>query len=136
MLKVGDSLPEVSLLNSNGEEISSSSVSKPNTIFFFWTAKATSHFEAVHKKVLALKSKFPQYNFVSININDSEEEWLNTLTNYKFNGITELHCSNFEDIKNKWAINKIHRTIILGEKGRIENAFVNIFDSQFEDNLK
>lgn len=136
MLKVGDSLPEVKLINSNSEEISSTSVSKPNTIFFFWTAKAKSHFEAVHKKILALKTKFPKYNFVSVNINDSEEEWLNTLTNYKFNGITELHCSNFKDIKNKWAINKIHRTIILGKKGLIKNAFVNIFDSQFEENLK
>jgi hypothetical protein len=39
-------------------------------------------------------------------------------------------------IKNKWAINKIHRTIILDNKGVIKNAFADIFDSQFEENLK
>jgi hypothetical protein len=136
MLKVGYALPEVSLIDVAGSKISSTNVTKPNTIFFFWTVNAKSHFEAVHKKVMELKSKYPQYNFVAININDSGEDWIATLKKYKFDGITELHCSDFENLKNKWAINKIHRTIILGDKGLIKNAFVNIFDSQFEDNLK
>lgn len=136
MLKVGNSLPEVSLNNTDGNPISSTTVVKPNTVFFFWTVNAKSHLEAVHKKVIELKAKFPQYNFVGININDSKEAWKSTLANYKFDGITELHCSDFENIKNKWAINKIHRTIILGDKGQIKNAFANIFDSQFEQNLK
>ncbi len=136
MLKVGGTLPEVPLIDSNGTSVSSPSLMKPNTIFFFWTEKAKSHLEAVHVKVMALKAKFPQYNFVAVNINDSEEDWKKTLENYKFKGVTELHCPDFETIKNKWAINKIHRTIILDNKGLIKNAFTNIFDSQFEENLK
>lgn len=136
VLKVGNSLPEVSLNDLKGNAVSSNSYTKPNTVFFFWTVNAKSHLEAVHKKVIELKAKFPRYNFVGININDSKDAWKNTLANYKFEGITELHCADFEDIKNKWAINKIHRTIILGKKGEIKNAFANIFDSQFEQNLK
>ena len=136
MLKVDNILPEVSLNDINGNKISSASLAKPQTVFFFWTVNAKSHLEAVHKKVIALKAKFPKYNFVGININDRAEDWKKTLQNYKFEGITELHCSDFENIKNKWAINKIHRTIILGDKGLIKNAFANIFDSQFEENLK
>jgi len=136
MLKVGNDLPEVTLTDTQGNRIYSTNVDKPNTIFFFWTVNAKSHFKAAHKKVLELKSKFPQYNIVAVNINDSEEDWIKTLNNYKFGGITELHCSDFEDIKNKWAINKIHRTIIIGSNGKIKNAFVNIFDAEFEQNLK
>ena len=136
MLKVGNSLPEVPLMDSNGTSVSLTDLTKPNTVFFFWTGKAKSHFEAVHIKVMKLKSKFPKYNFVAININDSQEDWKTTLDKYKFQGVTELHCSDFETIKNKWAINKIHRTIILDNKGLIKNAFANIFDSQFEENLK
>ena len=136
MLKVGGTLPEVPLIDSKGYTISLASLTKPNTVFFFWTEKAKSHLEAVHIKVMALKSKFPQYNFVAVNINDSEEDWKSTLDKYKFKGVTELHCSDFETIKNKWAINKIHRTIVLDDKGLIKNAFTNIFDSQFEENLK
>ncbi len=136
MLKVGNPLPEVTLIDVNGKEVPSNSLAKPHTIFFFWTVNAKSHFEAAHKKIMALKAKYPKYNFVAVNINDTEEDWKKTLANYKFNYITELHCSDFEDIKNKWAINKIHRTIILGNDGKIKNAFVNIFDAEFEDNLK
>lgn len=136
VLKVGNSLPEVSLNDLKGNAVSSTNFTKPNTVFFFWTVNAKSHLEAVHKTVIGLKAKFPRYNFVGININDSKDAWKNALGNYKFNGITELHCSDFENLKNKWAINKIHRTIILGNKGEIKNAFANIFDSQFEQNLK
>jgi hypothetical protein len=136
MLKVGDALPEVSLNDTAGNKLSSNDITKPHTVYFFWTVNAKSHFEAVHKKVLELKKKYPQYKFVGININDSKENWLHTLGKYKFDGITELHCPDFETIKNKWAINKIHRTIIVGEKGLIKNAFANIFDSKFEDSLK
>jgi peroxiredoxin len=136
MLKVGGTLPEVPLIDTKGNAVSLSTVTKPNTVFFFWTKNAESHLEAVHLKIMTLKSKFPQYNFVAVNVNDSEEDWKATLDNYKFKGITEVHCSNFEMIKNKWAINKIHRTIILDNKGVIKNAFADIFDSQFEENLK
>ena len=136
ILKVGGKLPEVPLIDSKGYSIPLANLTKPNTIFFFWTEKAKSHLEAVHVKVMALKSKYPQYNFVAVNINDSEEDWKATLDKYKFKGVTELHCSDFETIKNKWAINKIHRTIVLDDEGLIKNAFTNIFDSQFEENLK
>lgn len=136
MLKVGNKLPEVSLHDINGNKVSSNTVAKQNTVFFFWTVNAKSHFEAVHKKVMELKAKYPKYNFVGVNINDRKEDWKKTLQNYKFDGINELHCSDFEDIKNKWAINKIHRTIVLGDNALIKNAFVNIFDAEFEQNLK
>jgi hypothetical protein len=69
-------------------------------------------------------------------LNDTQEEWKDMLSNYNFSGITELRCANFEDLKTKWAINKINRTIILDDNGRIKNAFTNIFDVNFEDNLK
>lgn len=136
IMKVGNALPETTLIDINNNETSSSNYTKSKTVIFFWTVCAKSHFEAAHKKAMLLKSLYPTYNFIAININDSKQSWKNTLSNYKFNGITELHCSNFENIKNTWAINKIYRTIVLDNKGLIKNAFTNIFDSKFEDNLK
>ena len=135
-LKIGNSLPEVPLVDVNGNKIPMQKIIKPNTVFFFWTENAISHLEAAHSKILDLKIKYPHYNFVAINITDSEEDWKKTLEKYNFNTVTELHCSNFEKIKNKWAINKIHRTIVLDNKGLIKNAFANIFDAEFEANLK
>lgn len=135
-LKVGNDLPEVELLDAKGKKVSSKSLATKNTVIFFWTSRAKSHFEAVHKKIINFNKQYPNYQFIAINLNDSEEQWKKILSSYKFVGTTELHASDFENIKYKWAINKIHRTIILDKNGKIKNAFANIFDSQFEDNLK
>ena len=135
-LKVGNDLPEVELLDANGKVVSSKNFAAKNTVIFFWTSRAKSHFEAVHKKIVNFNKQYPNYQFIAINLNDSEEQWKKILSSYKFVGTTELHASDFENIKYKWAINKIHRTIILDKNGKIKNAFANIFDSQFEDNLK
>ena len=136
LLKVGNQLPEVSLMNTKGETIKSSSFTNKPTVIFFWTENAMSHFEAVHKKILILHQKHPEYQYVAINLNDSQEDWQKFLSSYIFEGITQLRCANFEDLKAKWVITKIHRTIVLGDKGTIKNAFTNIFELNFEDNLK
>ena len=87
-------------------------------------------------KVLAFKSKRTDYQFIAINLDKDQKEWLELLSNYKFEGIQEYRCTNFEDIKNKWAITKIHRALVLDENGKIKNAFTNLFDVKFEKELK
>jgi hypothetical protein len=90
----------------------------------------------VHKKVLELKQKYPQFDFIAVNLNDKENVWKATLNSNNFNGIKQYHCVNFEDLRAKWAITKIHRTIVVDKDKKIINAFTNIFDANFEDNLK
>ena len=135
-LKVGNTLPNVMLLDTNGNQVPSDSFKKKNTVIFFCTGRSMAHFEAVHKKILEFQKQHANFEFIAINLNDSQQHWLKVLKSYQLSGITELRCANFEDIKAKWAINKIHRTIILDENGKIKNAFTNIFDTTFEDNFK
>lgn len=129
-------LPIVNLIDTNGKMISSDKISNKETVIFFWTQKLSSHLEATHKKLLLLKQKYPNYQFVAVNLDKDQEAWTKTLAKYKFNGISEYRCADFEDLKEKWAITKVHRTIILDKKGLIKNAFTNIFDVKFEDELK
>ena len=136
LMKIGASLPEVMLLNQKDEKVSSNSFANKKTVIFFWTARAYTHFEAVHKKIIEFKKQYPDYQFVAVNLNDTQNEWKKILKTYNLPGIIELRCDDFKDIKEKWAINKIHRTIILDQKGKIKNAFTNIFDTKFEENLK
>lgn len=129
-------LPIVNLIDTNGKMISSDKISTKETVIFFWTQKLSSHLEATHKKLLLLKQKYPNYQFVAVNLDKDQEAWTKTLAKYKFNGISEYRCADFEDLKEKWAITKVHRTIILDKKGLIKNAFTNIFDVKFEEELK
>lgn len=136
LLKVGNPLPEVMLVDETGAAVSSASISNKKTVLFFWTDNLRSHLIAAHKKVLDFKNKYPDYQFIAVNLDTDQQKWRNTLAKYNFSGITELRCKNFEDIKSKWAITKVHRTIILGSDGKIKNAFTNIFDADFEDHLR
>jgi peroxiredoxin len=136
LLKAGSKLPEVMLLNRYGQKVSSTTFTHKKTVIFFWTASAVSHLEGVHKKILEFQQNHPDYQFVGININDSAEECNKLLNKYKFNSIKEYRCADFEDIKAKWVITKIHRTIILDEKGLVKNAFTNVFELNFEEELK
>jgi hypothetical protein len=135
LLKAGSKLPEATLLNKNGQKVSSNTFANQKTVVFFWTSNAVSHFEAAHKKIIDFRKKHPEYQFVGINLNDTQEEWKGIMAKYKFGGVTELRCTDFEDLKSKWVITKIHRTIILGDKGLIKNAFTNIFELNFEEEL-
>lgn len=136
LLKPNFDLPKVNFVDINGEKTNSNDLIKNNTVFFFWTESANSHMILVHKKVIELKKKYPNFDFIAINLNDKESVWKETLSKYNFEGIKELHCTNFEDLRNKWAITKIHRTIVVNKNKKIINAFSNIFDDNFEDNLK
>ncbi|MFT3796720.1 TlpA family protein disulfide reductase [Flavobacterium sp.] len=135
-LTVGNALPEVELVDANGNTVSSNTIATQKTVLFFWSENLVSHLMAVHKKVLDFKAKHPDYQFVAINLDKDQQKWVNTLGKYKFGGIVELRCKDFEDIKAKWAITKVHRTIILDSNGKIKNAFTNIFNLNFEDDLK
>jgi peroxiredoxin len=135
LLIAGNQLPEISLINKVGITVSSNSFVKKKTVLFFYTKEALTHLAAAHKKVLAFKSKYPDYQFIAINLDKEQDEWIDLLSNYKFEGIQEYRCANFEDIKSKWAITKIHRALVLDENGKIKNAFTNLFDVKFENDL-
>jgi peroxiredoxin len=136
LLKVGNQLPVVNLVNKDGVTVSSNSIINKKTVLFFWTKEALTHLAAAHKKILAFKLKHPEYQYIAVNLDEDQNNWINLLANYKFGGIQEYRCANFEDLKNKWAITKIHRTLILDDKGKIKDAFTNLFEVKFEDKLK
>ena len=135
-LTIGKKLPVVHLVTPDGKTTTSDAVITKNSVVFFWTEKLTSHLLAAHKKVLDLKAKYPNYNFIAVNLDDDTNKWKELLPKYKFEGITELHCANFEDIKSKWAITKVHRTLIINANKTIKNGFTNLFDVHFEEDLK
>lgn len=136
MLKEGNKLPNVGLLTLNGESVNSNDVIKGKSVVFFWTENAESHFVSVHKKVMDLKAKYPNYNFIAINVDDNQAKWKNGLANYKFDNVAEYRVKNFEELKEKWVITKIQRAIVTKADGTISTAFVNLFDVKFADNLK
>lgn len=136
LLKTGNPLPEVSLVDLDNNTVSVESLIKKKTVIFFWTESLESHLVAAHKKILELKKRHPDYDFVAVNVDKDFYNWKKELAKYKFEGVRELQTTDFIELKEKWVINKIHRTMLINADGKIDNAFVSIFDAKFESYLK
>ncbi len=134
-LKVGNALPNVDLIDQNDKLVLPESFPKQKSVVFLWTEHLSSHMSAVHKKIAALKAAHPDYQFIGICLDKDHKRWKSLLEKNKFNGTIELRAANFEDLKSKWAIMKVHRTIVLDQNGKIKNAFTNLFDVNFEKEL-
>lgn len=135
-LKVGNKLPKIDLIDSNNKVYDLQSSIKKPTVLFFWTTPAESHITAAHKKAQEFKAKFPNYDFIAININDTDSKWKNAIKKYNLTSNKELHAVDFEALKKQWVITKVHRVIILNADGTIKNGFANFFDVNFEQSLK
>jgi hypothetical protein len=136
LLKENNLLPTATLVDLNGETVSVKSVIVKKTVLFFWTKNLESHFVAAHKRVIELEKKHPDYDFISICVDNSQIKWQSVLKNYNFPEIREYRVKDFEDVKVNWVVNKIHRTIVVNADGTINNAFVSLFDVNFESHLK
>jgi peroxiredoxin len=135
-LKVGNALPNIKLIDINSNSIEIKSILDKKAVIFFWTDCLNSHMIAAHKKVIELEKRHKNYRFIAINVDESQEKWASDIKTSNFNNIQEYRCTNFDELKEKWVINKIHRTIITDENGTINNAFVSLFDVNFEKLLK
>lgn len=136
-LVIGKNLPKVHLIDQNHNTVPVNEITQgKETVIFFWTTNAESHLKSVHKKIDELEKRFPNVNFVAVNINDSDANWKKAIQEYNLNDITEYKSTDFIDIKKHWVITKVHRVIVLNPDGTIKNGFANLFDVNFDKNLK
>jgi hypothetical protein len=136
LLTKGKALPNIELIDENGISFSSDEIISKNTVFFFWTEKLNSHLVAAHQKVEEFQKKFPNYNFIAINLDKKSSRFQSILKQNDFKNFKEYQCADFEEIKSKWAITKVHRTLIVNQDKTIKNGFTNMFEVDFEENLK
>ena len=135
-LKCNHVLPEVSLVDKSNKPIKIKDLIKKKTIIYFWTKQSGSHAIYSHKKVDELKAKYPDIQFISINFINSQEDWLKEIKTNNYTNSIELRATDFNEIKQKWVINRVYRTMIINADGTIDNAFVSLFDANFENHLK
>uniref|UniRef100_UPI00404A58F8 thioredoxin-like domain-containing protein n=1 Tax=Flavobacterium sp. TaxID=239 RepID=UPI00404A58F8 len=128
-------LPTIKLVRHDSTFVESNLALNKKSVIIFWTENAETHLAAIHRKANIFSQSHPAYQFVFINIDTSHDDWRDHLAKYKNEKYHYYKAVDFEKLKSEWVITKLHRTIILDEKGRIDNAFVNLFDARFNDFL-
>ena len=136
-LKPGYEFPDIKLIDFNNSEFATSTIFKGKpTVVYFWTYAWKGHFIESHNKVNELKEKYPEMNFVGININvDETKNWKNALKQYNFPFENEYQFANPEDAKEAMALNSINKVMVVDSKGKIAISNGNMFNLNFEEQL-
>lgn len=137
LLRQGNPLPNIAIVNYNDTEHFINSIITKPTIIYFWSSNSKSQYRNSHYMVDKLKLKFPQTDFISINVNDNSDKfWKKIINNYNFPTINEFKFKNSKDARKKLAVNYLNKAIIVDEHGIILHPNANIFNSEFEETLE
>ena len=136
-LKPGHIIPDVELVNYNNETSNLSDLITKSTVIYFWSSSLKIHYKNSHFKTRDLKKKYPNIDFIAININDNDNRyWKKTLEEFKFSTINEYQFANPIEGKQTLAVNTIYKMIVVDKDMHIVDSYYNIFQSSFEDKLK
>lgn len=134
--KAGNKLPTILLKNLNDVVVSSDSIITKPSVIYFWSSNYPMLLRNSHYKAKMLKLKFPEINFIAININDNDKlRWSNIIKKYHFSSDNEYQFHDPSSAMQELAINSVNRSIFLNGDGTIINSNAMMFTSEFEDQL-
>ncbi len=135
-LKSGNALPNIKLLNYNEKEIEITSLITQPTVIYFWSSNLPLLLRNSHYKVKTLKSKFPEVNFIAININDDDKShWKKTIGQYNIDTSNEYQFLEPIESMKLLAINSVNKSILVDKDAKIINSNAMIITSEFEEEL-
>ncbi|TWO32812.1 hypothetical protein E1J38_008070 [Seonamhaeicola sediminis] len=135
-LEPGSKLPSIPILDYNNNEYEINSVINKPTIITFWSNGMYSHFKDNYLKIKELTVKYPEVNFITINVDDiGLEKPKQILKDCKFNCDNQYLFKNPEESKKALVIYPVTKTFIINENKEIVRSNANIFSMSFEEQL-
>lgn len=135
-MEAGNRIPDLMLIQPNPERkvTLSSRLNKP-TVIYFWSFNNQMHMEKSHKKVEEYSKKYPEFNFLGINLNQKSTLWQRHLDKHQFSTLNEYRFDNVRDSRRKLVINDLSKTIVVDKNGIILNSHSNLHRATFENEL-
>jgi hypothetical protein len=127
-LRPGNKFPDIEVVNYKNEVTSIDAMFNKPTVIYFWSHAIKDHFKNSHKKAAELKVKYPNINFISININsDKPKMWKRLLNQYNFPLEGEYRFRDPEAAKKILAIQYINKVMVIGKNNQIVSSNANMF---------
>lgn len=135
-LEAGNLLPNLKVIDAKNQVQDIHGLINKPTVIYFWSYTIKRHFKDSHLKIAELQKKYPEVNFLSVNINNGDPEfWSSSLEQNGFSKINEYRFENPDSAKDAWALYPINKVILTNKKGIIENSNANMFSIHFEEQL-
>lgn len=129
----GSKLPKIKFTNAETEEENPliNIIEKP-TIFYNWSVYSPAHHQQVHENIMVLKQKYPEINFIGLNIDAGEKEiWQKTIVNYFYDATTEYQLQEL-NIDKKYLQYFLNKLLFVDEEGNIINGNIKMISNDLE----
>jgi len=134
-LKKGDTLPLLIASNYAGEEVNINTMAKNNTTVIYFWPKDLGRVEMLHEKLKYLQKEYPQVVFLGIERNKNNADWNNFIETKKLERNSQFNMPKSSE-NYSWFEGDMARTIIVNDKGNIQNAYLFFNDKYFDKHLK
>ena len=132
-MKKGNVLPEVNILDFNGNITSSSEeFLGSKTFIYFWSQTQMNHYRRTIRRVEELKQKYPQYRFVGICIQPYTDMVSQAQNILNLDLSNQFSFKDFESSSKDWVLTFLNKTIVTDEKVKIIDGFSNLFTNDIE----
>ncbi|TRO65300.1 TlpA family protein disulfide reductase [Christiangramia sabulilitoris] len=132
---VGSSLKNLQAQNTNGEIITYDQVINKPTITYAWSIYAPAHHRWQHQIIEDLKKKYPELNFLGVNIDLGErEEWLRTLETFGYDKDNEYQIVNRAPSKETYR-KYLNKVIFINSNAVIERGDIQFGSPEFEQDI-
>lgn len=135
-MEAGNRIPDLLLVEPAPErKVTLTSRLNGPTVIYFWSYNNQMHMENSHKKVTQLSARYPELNFIGINLNQESKMWQRHLDKHPHNANNEYRFDNPREARRKLAINDLSKTIVVDKNGVILDSHTNLHRATFENEL-
>ena len=132
-MKKGNVLPEVNILDYNGDiKSSAEEFIGSKTFIYFWSQTQMNHYRRTIRRVEELKQKYPQYRFVGICIQPYTDMVSQAQNILNLDLSNQFSFKDFESSSKDWVLTFLNKTIVTDEKVKIIDGFSNLFTNDIE----
>ena len=129
-LQPNNTIPDIAVLNFNDEKVSLKDLAgkKENTVFYFWTAGQKGHFRNISKHIAELEGKYPNHNFLGINLRTSHSQWKQLMRENNLDKEKQFYGENFKELQMAMIIDGLNKCVITKDS-IVVDGFANLYTS-------
>jgi len=136
-MKKGNPLPNIEIIDYNGEiKSSSSELRGSKSLIYFWSQTQMNHYRRTIRRIEELKESYPDYRFIGICIQPYTDMVSQAQNILNLDLSNQFSFKDFERSSKNWVLTYLNKTIIIDQKVKIINGFSNLFTDEVESILR
>ena len=130
----GNNLGNKEYLNTEKDTVLLKDFSKKPTITYRWASSSPTHHKWQHEIIKGLRFKYPEIDFIGINLDKDSDDWLKAIYNNFYNTRFEYKTTE-QLVEDKLLKNYLNKLIFMDSKGKIVRGDLQINSPDLENKI-